>query len=48
MNPIYKTEIDQSQGEQICSSQEEPGREWDGQGGWGFWMQTVTFGMEGE
>ena len=23
------------------------GREWDGQGVWGWWMLTVTFGMDG-
>ena len=24
------------------------GREWDGQAVWGFWMQTVVFGMDGQ
>ena len=23
-------------------------REWDGWGVWGWWMQTVTFGMDGQ
>ena len=22
------------------------GREWDGPGVWGWWMQTITFGMD--
>ena len=47
-DPIYKTEIDHAQGEQTRGSQWGEGREWDEQGVWGFWMQTVTFGMDGQ
>ena len=28
--------------------QEEQTREWDGWAFWGFWMQTVLFGMDGQ
>ena len=46
--PIYKTEIDHGHGEQTCGCQGGKGREWDGWGIWGCWMQTVTFGMDGQ
>ena len=32
------TDTDHSQGEQICGCQ--GGREWDGQGVWGWWVKT--------
>ena len=44
-DPIYKTEADHRHGEQTCGSQRQRGREWDGQGIWGWYMQTVTFGI---
>ena len=40
------TDTDHSQGEQICGCQ--GGREWDGQGVWGWWVKTVTLGMDGQ
>ena len=44
-DPIYKTETDRGQGEQTYSSQVGVG--WDGQGVWGFWIQTtVIFGTD--
>ena len=45
---IHKTETDHGHGEQICGCQGERGREWDGRGVWDWWMQTVTFGMDGQ
>ena len=47
-NPIYKTEIDHDHGEQTCICQGGGGREWDRWGVCGWWMQTVTMGMDGE
>ena len=44
-DPIPKTEIDHGHGEQTCHCQRGEGREGDGQGVWGSWMQTTTFGM---
>ena len=35
-------------GEQTCGCHGEEGREWDGQGVWGWWIQTVTFGVDGQ
>ena len=35
-DPIYKTETDHGHGEQTCGCQEGAGREWDGQGVWGW------------
>ena len=32
----------------VSGSQQGGGREWDGWGVWGFGMQTVTFGMDGQ
>ena len=43
-DPIYKKETDHSQGEQPCGSQRGVGKGW---AVWGFWMQTVTFRMDG-
>ena len=42
-NPIYKTESDYRHGEYIQGCQ---GVEVDGQGVWGWKMQTITFGMD--
>ena len=36
------------QGEQTCSCQGGMGRQWDGWGVWLWWMQTATFGMDGQ
>ena len=38
-DPIYKTETD-------CRLVVARGREWDGV--WGWWSQTITFGMDGQ
>ena len=35
-DPIYKTEIDHGQGEHTYVCQGEGGREWNGQGVWGW------------
>ena len=47
-----KTETDHGQGEQTWDSQEGKGREGRGSGvdghSRGFWLQTVTFGMDGQ
>ena len=45
-DPIYKTETDHGHGEQACGCQWGVRKEWDGWGVWGWWMQTVTFGMD--
>ena len=47
-DPIYKTEPDHGHRQQTCGCQGREGRKWDGQGIWGCWMQTVTFGMDGQ
>ena len=39
-------QTDHGQGEQTCGSQGGVGREWDGQAVWGFWIQTVIFGID--
>ena len=44
-DPIYKTERDHEHGEQTCGCQGTVGIESDGQGPWGWQMQTITFGM---
>ena len=46
-DPMYKTETEHDQGEQICGSYDEGGREWDGWAVWGFLMQTDIFGVNG-
>ena len=45
-DPIYKTETDHGHGEQTCGCWWGWGKELDGQGVWGWWVQTVTFGMD--
>ena len=45
-DPIYKPETDHGQGEKTCGSQGGKRREWDGWAVWGFWMQTVMYGMD--
>ena len=45
-NPIYTRETDHRQEEQNCGCRREGGRKWDGQGVWGWQMQTITFRME--
>ena len=45
---VKVSKTDHGQGEQTCGSQGGGGREWDGWAVWGFWMQTVTFGMDGQ
>ena len=49
-DPVYKTETDHGQGEQTsgCWGDGEEGRERDGWGVWGWWMQIVTFRMDGQ
>ena len=46
--PTYKTETDHGHGEQTCGCQGWAVRERDGQGVWGWWIQTVTFGTDGQ
>ena len=45
-DPIHKTKRDHGHGEQTYGCQGGVGREWGGQGVWGWWMQMVTFGMD--
>ena len=45
---VYKRETDHDQEEQTCGSQGAMGREWNGWAFSGFWMQTVTSGMDGQ
>ena len=46
--PTYKTETDEEHGAQTCGCQGRAGREWHGQGVWGWRMQTVTFRVDGQ
>ena len=43
-----KRETDHSQGEQTCGCLQGVGREWDGRRVWGWWVQTATFGLDGQ
>ena len=43
--PIYKIATYHRRGEQTCGCQRGGGREWNGSEEWGWWMQTVIFGM---
>ena len=43
-DPVYKTSYHRH-GEQTCGSQ---GGKWEGWGVWGWLMQTLTFGMDGQ
>ena len=50
-DPIYKTETNHGQREQTCGSRGGEGgwrEEIGGPAVWGFWMQTVVFGMDGQ
>ena len=41
-------QTDHGQREETYGSQGRGGKEWDKQGVWGFWMQTVKFGTDGQ
>ena len=45
---IYKTEKGHGHGEKTSGCQRVGGREWEGWGVRGWWMQTVTFGTDGQ
>ena len=47
-DPIYKTETHHGHGKQTCGCQQGEGKEWDGWQVWGWWIQTVMFGMNGQ
>ena len=47
-DPIYKTETDHGHGEYTCGCQGVGRWEWDGWGVWGWWMQIIIFGMDGQ
>ena len=48
-DPISKTETDHRQGEQPFDCQGwGSGRKWGGWGVWVWWIQSVTFGMDGQ
>ena len=46
MNLSVKQKQTHKYREQICGCQGGGGREWDGQGVWGWQMQTITFRMD--
>ena len=45
-DPIHKTETDHRHGQQTCDCLGGRGRVKDGQGVWGWKMQTITFRMD--
>ena len=45
---VYKTETDHGHGEQTCVCQQGWRREEDGQGVWGWWMQTISLEQMGK
>ena len=47
-DPNDKTETNHRPEEHTCGCQGRAGMEWEGQGVWALWIQTLTFGMDGQ